>query len=86
MDALNHMDLPPGHGSKKTKPTQRRKGATNKKKKIVESYINTSPTDHSALNMVFTLVRSPGNRGTEKEAKKTTTKKRHRRTSGMYIL
>lgn len=32
MDALNHMDLPPGHGSKKTKPTQRRKGATNKKK------------------------------------------------------
>lgn len=33
MDALNHMDLPPGHGSKKTKPTQRRKGATNKKKR-----------------------------------------------------
>ena len=86
MDALNHMDLPPGYGSQKTKPTQRRKGATTKKKKILESYINTSPTDHSALNMVFTLVRSPGNRGTEKEAKKTTTKKRHRRTSGMYIL
>lgn len=32
MDALNHMDLPPGQGSKKTKPTQRRKGTTNKKK------------------------------------------------------
>lgn len=70
------------------RPSQHKEGKVlqTKKKKIVESYINTSPTDHSALNMVFTLVRSPGNRGTEKEAKKTTTKKRHRRTSGMYIL
>lgn len=70
------------------RPSQHKEGKVlqTKKKKIVESYINTSPTDPSALNMVFTLVRSPGNRGTEKEAKKTTTKKRHRRTSGMYIL
>ena len=87
MDALNHMDLPPGHGSKKDQAnTKKERCYKQKKKKIVESYINTSPTDHSALNMVFTLVRSPGNRGTEKEAKKTTTKKRHRRTSGMNIL
>ena len=76
VDALIHMDLPPGRGSKKTKATQRRKGATNKKRKeVVESYTNTSPTDHSASNPASTLVRSSGNRGTEKEAEKTTTQK-----------
>lgn len=76
VDALIHMDLPPGRGSKKTKATQRRKGATNKKRKeVVESYTNTSPTDQSASNPASTLVRSSGNRGTEKEAEKTTTQK-----------
>ena len=87
VDALiDHMDLPPGRGSKKTKATQRRKGATNKKcEEVVESYTNTSPTDQSASNPAPTLVRSSGNRGTEKEAEKTTTQ-RHRRASGMYIL
>ena len=29
VDALIQMNLPPGRGSKKTKATQRRKGATN---------------------------------------------------------
>ena len=76
VDALIHMDLPPGRGSKKTKATQRRKGATNKKREeVVESYTNTSPTDQSASNPASTLVRSSGNRGTEKEAEKTTTQK-----------
>ena len=76
VDALIHMDLPPGRGSKKTKATQGRKGATNKKRKeVVESYTNTSPTDQSAANPASTLVSSPGNRGTEKEAEKTTTQK-----------
>lgn len=76
VDALIHMDLPPGRGSKKTKATQRRKGATdNKREEVVESYTNTSPTDQSASNPASTLVRSSGNRGTEKEAEKTTTQK-----------
>ena len=76
MDALILVDLPPGRRSKKTKATQRRKGAANKKgKEVVESYTNTSPTDHSASNPASTLVRSPGNRGTEKEVEKTTTQK-----------
>lgn len=52
------------------------KGATNKKREeVVESYTNTSPTDQSAANPASTLVSSPGNRGTEKEAEKTTTQK-----------
>lgn len=70
------------------RPSQHKEGKVlqTKKKKIVESYINTSPTDHSALNMVFTLVRSPGNRGTEKEAKKTTTKKRQKDLRHVHIV
>ena len=46
-----------------------------KRKEVVESYANTSPTDHSASNSASTLVRSSGNRDTEKEVKKTTTQK-----------
>ncbi|RMX52149.1 hypothetical protein pdam_00022175, partial [Pocillopora damicornis] len=43
------------------RPSQHKEGKVlqTKKKKIVESYINTSPTDHSALNMVFTLNKKP---------------------------
>lgn len=44
VDALIHMDLPAGRGTKKTKSTQRRKGATNsnrRQKDVVESYAKT---------------------------------------------
>ena len=60
------------------RPRQHKEGNVlqiKKKEEVVESYTNTSPTDHSASNLVSTLVRSPGNRGTKREAEKTTTQK-----------
>ena len=60
------------------RPRQHKEGKAlqiKKREEVVESYTNTSPTYHSASNPASTLVSSSGNRGTEKEAEKTTTQK-----------
>ena len=77
--ALIHMDLPAGRGTKKTKSTQKRRGAANsnrRRKDVVESYAKTSLTGTSAStseNLPSTF-RALGNEGAEKESETSSTK------------
>ena len=72
VDALIHMDLPTGGGTKKTKSTQRRRGAVNsnrKRKDVVENYATTFLTEPSALTseILPRSVRTLENTGAEKD-------------------
>ena len=99
VDALIHMDLPAGRGTKKTKSTQRRRGAVNsnrKRKDEVENYATTSLTEPSALTseILPRSVRTLENTGAEKELNvstavtttKGTTKSTNAKGTQVYIL
>ena len=63
VDALINIDLPTGRGSKKTKSTQRRRGAVNsntRRKDVVECYTETSGPSSSTSGIDYSSV---GNRG-----------------------
>ena len=74
VDALINIDLPTGRGSKKTKSTQRRRGAVNsntRRKDVVECYTETTEPSSSTSGIDHSPV---GNRGNTNAEPKTKTK------------
>ena len=64
VDALINVDLPSGRGSKKTKSTQRRRGAVNSNRRrtnVVEYYTDTAEPSSSTSGTDQSSVRSRGN-------------------------
>ena len=49
MNAIVHIDMPAGRGRKKTKSTQKRKGASNRKKQLVQEYSAPADTSQQSL-------------------------------------
>ena len=67
LNSLVHMDLPVGRGTKRTKSTQIRRGASNtnkKRKELVESYASTS-----SLNPPFNEVSTSRDKASRKDIK-----------------
>ena len=49
LNAIVHIDMPAGRGRKKTKSTQKRKGASNPKKQLVHEYSASVDTSRPSL-------------------------------------
>ena len=50
LNAIVHIDMPAGRGRKKTKSTQKRKGASNRKKQLVQEYSASADTSRQFLS------------------------------------
>ena len=49
LNAIVHVDMPAGRGRKKTKSTQKRKGASNRKKQLMQEYSASADTSRQSL-------------------------------------
>lgn len=92
VDALVHMDLPAGRGTKHTKSTQRRRGAANsnkRRKDVVESYVTMSsaPTmpPVSISERRSCAAAAVGTNGTTSAAEATTTETTLHAASGLRV-